>query len=101
MTLGCHGCPTPVAVYAQGSSTVHRFCGRVGSLSPMRVQIGDQEVLLSDSTRLVERARAAGIEVEVWDQLWHVWHLFAPVLPDASAAFAKVGALVRARLGSR
>ena len=72
-------------------------------LPPMLVHVGDQEILLSDSTRLAERARAAGveIEIEVWDDLWHVWHLFAPVLPDANAALDRIGAFVRGKLGAR
>lgn len=77
--------------------------GDLRGLPPMLVQVGDQEVLLSDSTRLEERAKAAGVEItlEVWDELWHVWHLFAPALPDANAAFDRIGAFVRGKLASR
>lgn len=73
----------------------------LGGLPPMLVQVGDHEILLSDSTRLAERARAAGVEVdlEVWPDVWHVWHLFAPALPEANEALAKIGAFVRSRLG--
>ncbi|MBN1207812.1 MAG: alpha/beta hydrolase [Myxococcaceae bacterium] len=72
-------------------------------LPPMLVQVGDQEILLSDSTRLAERAKGAGVEVEleIWPELWHVWHLFAPVLPDANAAFDRIGAFVRGKLSAR
>jgi monoterpene epsilon-lactone hydrolase len=70
-------------------------------LPPLLIHVGDQEILLSDSTRLSERAREAGVavELEVWPELWHVFHLFAPALPDAAAALAKIGAFVRGRLG--
>ena len=72
-------------------------------LPPMLVHVGDHEILLSDSTRLAERARAAGVDVEleIWPEVWHVWHLFAPALPDANDALAKIGAYVRSRLGLR
>ncbi len=72
----------------------------LAGLPPMLVQVGDHEILLSDSTRLAERARAAGVEVEleVWADVWHVWHLFAPMLPEANEALARVGAFVRSRL---
>lgn len=70
-------------------------------LPPMLIQVGDQEVLLSDSTRLADRARAAGVDVtlEVGPELWHVYQLYAPVLPDAVEALARIGAFVRGELG--
>ncbi len=39
-------------------------------LPPMLIHVGDAEVLLDDSTRLAERAKAAGVDVtlEVWDR---------------------------------
>jgi epsilon-lactone hydrolase len=77
--------------------------GDFRGLPPLLVQVGDQEILLSDSTRLAERARSAGVEIElkVWDELWHVWHLFAPVLPEANAALDSIGAFVRGKLAAR
>lgn len=73
----------------------------LSGLPPMLIHVGDHEILLSDSTRLAERAGAAGVEVEleVWPELWHVWHLFAPMLPEANEAFEKIGAYVRGQLG--
>ena len=72
----------------------------LAGLPPMLIQVGDQEILLSDSTRMAERAKQAGVEVEleVWDELWHVWHLFAPILPEANQAFERIGAFVRGKL---
>ncbi|MEZ4451437.1 MAG: alpha/beta hydrolase [Nannocystaceae bacterium] len=69
-------------------------------LPPLLIHVGDQEILLSDSTRLAERAQAAGVavEIEVWPELWHVFHFFAPLLPEANEALAKIGAFARARL---
>lgn len=74
--------------------------GDLRGLPPMLVHVGDHEILLSDSMRLAERARAQGVDVEleVWPELWHVFHLFAPALPDANEAIAKIGAYVRSRL---
>jgi acetyl esterase/lipase len=69
-------------------------------LPPLLVHVGTAETLLDDSTRLAERARAAGVPVdlEVWDDMIHVWHAFAPLLPESDAAIARVGEWVRARL---
>lgn len=75
--------------------------GDLAGLPPLLVQVGDHEILLSDSTRLAERARAAGTEVvlEVAPELWHVYQQLAPALPDANEALARVGAFVRGKLG--
>jgi hypothetical protein len=45
-------------------------------------------------------ATASGreIELEVWPRMFHVWHMFARILPEARAAIARVGAFLRARL---
>src|SRR2546422_7713445 len=69
----------------------------------MLVQVGDCEVLLDDSTRLAERAKAAGVEVtlEVWDEMIHVWHFFAAMLPEAQQAIDRVGGYVRERISAR
>jgi len=69
-------------------------------LPPLLVHVGTAETLLDDATRLAERARAAGvaIDLEVWDDMIHVWHAFAPLLPEADEAIARIGTWVRSRL---
>jgi len=75
--------------------------GDLRGLPPLLIHVGDHEVLLADSTRLAERARAAGVSVllAVWPELWHVFQLFAPALPEAQRSLDQIGAFVRARLG--
>jgi acetyl esterase/lipase len=69
-------------------------------LPPMLVQVGDAEVLLDDSTRLVDKARAAGVDAtcEVIPEGIHVLHAFAPLVPEADAAIARLGEFVRQHL---
>jgi acetyl esterase/lipase len=40
--------------------------------------------------------RAAGChaELEVWPRMPHVWHLFAPLVPEAQRAIARIAAFV-------
>ncbi len=67
-------------------------------LPPMLIQVGDAEILLDDSTRVAERARAAGIKVELeaWPEMFHVWHVFAKILPEGQQAIDRIGEYVRA-----
>lgn len=65
-------------------------------LPPILIQVGSDEIMLSDSTRFAAKARQAGSDVtaEVWDGMWHLWHNFAPFLPEANRAIAHVGHFV-------
>jgi acetyl esterase/lipase len=69
-------------------------------LPPLLAQVGADEVLLSDSLRLAERARAAGVplELEVWEHMWHVWHGWAAGLPEGREAIGRVGAFLARHL---
>ncbi len=72
----------------------------LAGLPPLLVQVGTAEVLLDDSLRLVERARAAGVDVslDIAHDMIHVWHLFAPILDEAGEAIARAGAFLRGRM---
>ncbi len=69
-------------------------------LPPLLVQVGDAEMLLDDSTRLASRARDAGVDVtlEVWEEMFHVWHAFAEILPEATRACERIAAWLEPRL---
>lgn len=38
------------------------------------------------------------VELEVWPDMIHVWHVFAGRVPEASAAVERIGRFVRTRL---
>ncbi|HUA32643.1 MAG TPA: alpha/beta hydrolase [Candidatus Binataceae bacterium] len=69
-------------------------------LPPLLIQVGEAEILLDDSTRVAERAKAHGVkvELEIWDEMVHVWHVFAKILPEGQQAIDKLGAYVRAQM---
>lgn len=73
----------------------------LSGLPPTLVQVASGEILLDDATRLAMRGDAAGvkIELEVWNDMIHVWHWFAPRLGEGREAIEKVGAFIRANLG--
>ncbi|UJF33504.1 alpha/beta hydrolase [Paenibacillus hexagrammi] len=66
-------------------------------LPPLLIQVGDQEVLLSDSLSLAERATEAGVsvELEVWEEMWHVFQLFASMVEESGQAIRQIGRFVR------
>jgi len=70
-------------------------------LPPLLIQVGTAEVLLDDSTRLAERARSARVEVvlEPWDDMIHMWHWFAAMLPEGQQAIDRIGEFIRRHMG--
>ena len=70
----------------------------LAGLPPLLVQVGTAETLLDDSTRLAERARKAGVKVtlEPWENMIHVFQVFAPMLDEGQQAIEKIGEFIRA-----
>ena len=70
--------------------------GDLRGLPPLLIQVGEDEILLSDATRLADNARTAGVNVNlvIWPKMWHVWHLFAPSLPEAQQAVHAIGTFI-------
>lgn len=69
-------------------------------LPPFLIQVGQVEALLDDSVALTERLTAAGVSVllEQWEGMIHVWHRFAPRLPEAMRAIDRIGVWLDGRL---
>ncbi len=67
-------------------------------ISPLLIQVGSDEILLDDSTRMAREASAAGVRVtlKIYSQLWHVFHFNAKLMPEAKAAIAELGAFIQA-----
>jgi len=71
--------------------------GDYRGMPPILLQVGDSEVLLDDSKRLAKHADKQGcdVTVEVWDGMPHVFQGFAPFLPQATEAIAKIEKFIR------
>lgn len=69
-------------------------------LPPMLVHVGDQELLLSDSTRLADHAANCGVQcrLEVHAARWHVFHLQSFYLRSAASALRTLGEFARERV---
>ena len=68
-------------------------------LPPTLIQIGDRECFFGDATDLHEVLLGAGVDSElvVWKQMFHVWHLYWPLLSEGRAAIAEIAAFVKGR----
>ncbi len=73
------------------------------NLPPLLIQVGADEILRDDSTRLAERVAAAGGEVrlEVWENMIHVFQAQAAFLPEARQAIEHIGDFVRESQGKK
>ncbi len=82
--------------------TISPLFADLAGLPPLLVHVGTAETLLDDSTRFADTARAAGVEVEleVWDDMIHVWHAFSLILPEARDATDRIGEYLKQRWGS-
>jgi acetyl esterase/lipase len=76
--------------------------GELSGLPPIRVHVGDDEVLLDDSRRYVERAVAAGVdaELDVWMGMPHGFVTGIREFDAARQALNAVGAFLIERLFS-
>jgi len=64
---------------------------------PMLIQVGSAETLLSDATRLADRAGAADVRVtlEIWPHMIHAWPLWNAHLEPGRRALANAGAFIK------
>jgi monoterpene epsilon-lactone hydrolase len=70
----------------------------LAGLAPLLIQVGACETLLDDAIRLAKVAGAADVyvDLQIWPEMIHVWHLFHPELTAGRKAIAAGGAFVRA-----
>jgi epsilon-lactone hydrolase len=70
-------------------------------LAPLMIQVGACETLLDDALRLAKVAGAADVRVDlqIWPEMIHVWHLFHPELKAGLRAIQAGAAFVRSIIG--
>jgi len=71
----------------------------LAGLAPLLIQVGAAETLLDDAIRLAKLAGTADVRVElqIWPEMVHVWHLFHPELNAGRQAIEAGAAFVRAQ----
>lgn len=73
------------------------FYADLAGLPPLLIHVGADECLRDDSTRVAEKARAAGVPVElkVWPVVPHAWQLAVQILPEARQSLRKTTEFLR------
>ncbi|NEK85493.1 alpha/beta hydrolase [Blastococcus saxobsidens] len=74
----------------------------LAGLPPLVVQVGSEEILFEESVRLAERARDAGVPVDLrrFDGMWHVFQVSAGSVRESTAAVDALGAALATHLGA-
>ena len=69
-------------------------------LPAMLIHVGEHERMLDDSVLFANRAAAAGCEVtlQVWSEMWHVFHQSCPEVPEAHDAILALADYIKLRL---
>jgi len=96
--------PIVSAYYCREDDLTHPLVSPVfadlAGLPPLYIQVGSDEILLSDSTRIADKVRDAGgdVEIETWPGMWHVFQVFVRRVPESRRAVCKIGDYVRRAL---
>jgi acetyl esterase/lipase len=79
-----------------GASWTTRAAADLTGLPPIRVHVGDDEVLLDDSVRFVERALAAGVDaqLDVWEGMVHGFPGSVGQLSASTQALEQIGSFL-------
>lgn len=65
--------------------------GNYRGAPPVYIQVGSCEILLGDAYSLRDKILSDGAQVrlDIWDNMQHVWQLFADILPEGLQAIEK------------
>lgn len=92
----------PTARYYLGNEDPHNplaspLYGDLRGLPPLLIHVGADEVLRDDSTRLAEKARLAGVAVElkIWPVVPHAWQLAPHRIPEGWQSLRESAAFLR------
>ena len=96
--------PKAVELYLAGADPRSPYAsplyGDPAGPPPTLIFVGSDAAPRDDAVRMAERLRAVDrdVELEVWSRMFHVWPMFARILPEGRAAIARIGTFLRAEL---
>jgi acetyl esterase/lipase len=96
------GSITAVGQFYAGQTDVHDprvspVYADLHNLPSLLIETGDDEILLDDTTRIVQHAQKAGVDVQVhiWQGMWHVFPSFAFLIEEGQQAIEEISTFVR------
>ncbi|WP_372964394.1 alpha/beta hydrolase [Marinobacter sp.] len=74
--------------------------GDLKGLPPLLIQVGSQEILLNDATRIAEMAKRDRVEttLEIYNNLWHVFQIHSGQLKRATEALSVAAGHIKRHL---
>lgn len=75
--------------------------GDLHGLPPMLIYAGGEEILLDDSKRFAEKAKAAGVDVtlKVGEGMFHCYPVCASLFPEATQAMNEISTFIKTHTG--
>jgi acetyl esterase/lipase len=69
-------------------------------LPPLLMQVGEREGFRGEMQTVADNAKKAGVDaaLTIYPGMWHYWHIFVNILPEARAAVEEIAAWVRGRV---
>lgn len=94
---GLQYAPTYLGVEDATNPLISPIFADLHDFPPTLIHVGNDEILLADSTRLAEKMEAAGVpvEIKVWEGMWHVFQAFAPFAPEALMSLEEIGEFLK------
>jgi len=93
--------PVPICqLYATGNEVYHPLASPLyadlSDLPPLLMFASSSEILLDDAKFFAAKAKAAGVKVDlqVWNDMPHIWPFFAKFLPEGRAAIEYIAKFV-------
>lgn len=70
--------------------------GEFSDFPPMLIQVGDYEMLLSDSVSAAKKAKEAGVKVRlsIYEGMFHVFQMAMLLMPESKRAWMEVGKFI-------
>jgi len=90
-----------VKIYIGGNNAtapvISPLYGELDGLPPILIHAAEYDVFLSDSDRFAEKAKNAGVRVEIklWKKMWHIFHMQASFVPESRQALHEICLFIR------
>ncbi|WP_299460653.1 alpha/beta hydrolase [uncultured Microscilla sp.] len=88
-------------LYCNGESKTNSLISPIFSdltgYPPMLIQIGTKDFLYPQCTRFAKKAKSKGVDIvfDVYKDMLHGWHLFAPDIPENGLAYDNIAKFVK------